>query len=162
IAILATRRRWLVTSLCAASRSPCSRQLLASMYSSCGSNIGNRRISSKYRDRPVSADRIGKAAARAMVAPFRRLPPFGGPFRNYPSPGAGNRNVLVQLRSSVAVAATIHGISAEREVTDRSHRLEGVVMVTGCFRLGACFGWILFGKPRGRAARRRTPGETAG
>ena len=37
----------LVTSLCAASRSPCSRQRLASMYSSCGSNIGNRRISSR-------------------------------------------------------------------------------------------------------------------
>src|SRR5215471_21551191 len=86
MAILATRRRWLVTRRCAASRSPCSRQLLASIYSSCGSSIGNRRISSKYRDRPVSADRIGKAAARAMVAPFRRLPPFGGPFRITPPP----------------------------------------------------------------------------
>ena len=31
MAIFATRRRWLVTSLCAASRSPCSRQLRASM-----------------------------------------------------------------------------------------------------------------------------------
>src|SRR3979411_2064001 len=34
-------------SLCAASRSPCSRQRLASMYSSRRSNIGNRRISSR-------------------------------------------------------------------------------------------------------------------
>src|SRR5437588_3365039 len=30
-------------------RSPCSRQLLASMYSSCGSSIGNCRIVSRYR-----------------------------------------------------------------------------------------------------------------
>ena len=37
----------LVTSRCAASRSPCSRQLLASIYSSCGSSMGNRRISSR-------------------------------------------------------------------------------------------------------------------
>jgi hypothetical protein len=40
MAILATSRKWLVTSLWAAVRSPCSRQLLASMYSSCGSNMG--------------------------------------------------------------------------------------------------------------------------
>src|SRR5215212_2007385 len=76
MAILATSRRWLVTRRCAASRSPCSRQLLASMYSSCGSSIGNRRISSRYRERPDSAEIIGKAVARAMVAPSHCLPPF--------------------------------------------------------------------------------------
>ncbi len=37
----------LVTSRCAASRSPCSRQRLASMYSSSGSSIGNVRISAR-------------------------------------------------------------------------------------------------------------------
>src|SRR5712671_6158887 len=69
MAILATRRRWLVTSRCAASRSPCSRQRLASIYSSCGSSIGNRRISSRYRPRPDSAVMIGKIADWAMTAP---------------------------------------------------------------------------------------------
>src|SRR4051794_8302471 len=78
MAILATRRKWEVTSLCAASRSPCSRQLLASMYSCCGSSIGNRRISSRYRDRPDSAVRIGSAAARAILAPSILLPPMIG------------------------------------------------------------------------------------
>src|SRR5208282_5988917 len=66
--ILATSRKWLVTSLWAASLSPCSRQLLASMYSSWGSNIGNRRISSRYLVRPVSPDRTGKAAVWAMTS----------------------------------------------------------------------------------------------
>src|SRR6516162_7843028 len=47
MAILATRRKWLLTSLCAASWSPCSRQRLASMNSSCGSSIGTCRISSR-------------------------------------------------------------------------------------------------------------------
>ena len=45
MAILATRRKWEVTSLCAASRSPCSFQRLASMNSSSGCSIGNWRIS---------------------------------------------------------------------------------------------------------------------
>src|SRR6266536_6011265 len=40
MAIFATRRKWLVTSLCAAARSPCLRQRLASRYSSCRSSIG--------------------------------------------------------------------------------------------------------------------------
>ena len=31
--------------------------------------MGNRRIASKYRVRPLSAVMIGKAAARAMTAP---------------------------------------------------------------------------------------------
>src|SRR5882757_10279438 len=71
---------------------------------------------------------IGKAVARAMVAPSRKLPPCGRPF-GYPSPGAGNQNADVQLRSSTAVAANIHGIRGSGEVTVRSHRLEGAVMV---------------------------------
>src|SRR5215218_3868645 len=75
MAILATSRRWLVTSRCAASRSPCSRQLLASIYSSCGSSIGNRRISSRYRARPDSAVRTGKVAARAISALSTLKPP---------------------------------------------------------------------------------------
>src|SRR6186997_2552521 len=40
MAILATSLRWLVTSWCAASRSSCSRQRLASMYSCWGSSMG--------------------------------------------------------------------------------------------------------------------------
>src|SRR5262249_11510236 len=75
MAILATSRKWLVTSLCAASRSPCSRQRLASMNSSCGSSIGNRRISSRYRVRPVSPDKMGSAAVWAMTAPSIYRPP---------------------------------------------------------------------------------------
>src|ERR1700730_5486962 len=69
MAILATRRKWLVTSRWAASRSPYSRQFLASMYSSCGSSMGNRRISLIYRARPDSAVRVGKAAAYDMTVP---------------------------------------------------------------------------------------------
>src|SRR6266436_7388073 len=52
MAILVTRRRWLVTSLCAASRSPCSRQRLASMYSSWRS---------KHREPPDFLKIMGKA-----------------------------------------------------------------------------------------------------
>src|SRR5215207_1682574 len=61
MAILATRRRWLVTSLCAASRSPCSRQRLASRYSSCRSSIGNRWISTRY------GVRLDSVAARQTI-----------------------------------------------------------------------------------------------
>src|SRR5438105_1020856 len=46
----------------------------------------------------------------------------------HPSPGAGDRDASVQLRSSTAVAATIHGIGGEEEVTDTSQRLDGVVI----------------------------------
>src|SRR5579863_3841474 len=77
MAILATSRKWLVTSRCAASRSPCSRQRFASMNSSCGSSIGNRLISSRYRVRPVSPDKMGKAAVWAMVAPSLIHAPAG-------------------------------------------------------------------------------------
>src|SRR6516164_1606137 len=49
MAILATSRKWLVTSRCAASGSACSFQRLASMYSCSGSSIGNLRISWRYR-----------------------------------------------------------------------------------------------------------------
>src|SRR5580704_9533896 len=67
MAIFATRRKWLVTSRCAASRSPCSRQRLASMYSSCASSMGNRRILWRYRLRPDSAVSIGETAVWAMT-----------------------------------------------------------------------------------------------
>src|SRR5262245_3006288 len=49
MAILAARRRWLVTSLCAALRSPCSRQRFASRHSSSACSMGKRRISARYR-----------------------------------------------------------------------------------------------------------------
>src|SRR5258708_16776104 len=62
-------RGWLVTSLWAATRPPCARQRSASINSSCGSSIGNRRISSRYRPRPDSAVMIGNVAAWAMTAP---------------------------------------------------------------------------------------------
>src|SRR5579863_2339186 len=77
MAILATSRKWLVTSRCAASRSPCSRQRFASMNSSCGSSIGNRLISSRYRVRPVSPDKMGKAAVWAISAPSLIHAPAG-------------------------------------------------------------------------------------
>src|SRR5438132_862023 len=66
MAILATSLRWLVTSFCAASRSSCSRQRLASMYSCWGSSIGNLRISARYLDSPDSPLRTGSVAVRAM------------------------------------------------------------------------------------------------
>src|SRR3954471_23702121 len=68
MAILATSRRWLVTSWCAASRSSCSRQRLANMYSSCGSSIGNLRISARYLERPDSPLRTGKLRLRAILS----------------------------------------------------------------------------------------------
>src|SRR5689334_16084303 len=72
MAILATRRKWLVTSLCAALLSPCSRQRLASMNSSCGSSRGNLRISWRYRLRLPSGvrddGRAGRLAVAALIA----------------------------------------------------------------------------------------------
>src|SRR5258706_7893953 len=69
MAILATRRRWLVTSRCAASVSWCSCQRLASMNSSSLASIGNLRISDRYRLRPPSGD-ITASALAAMVHPL--------------------------------------------------------------------------------------------
>src|SRR5512147_1962058 len=67
MAILATRRRWLVTRRCAASTSPCSRQRLASMYSSSGSSSGNFRISWRYRVRlPSGVGTLGSDVAIAV------------------------------------------------------------------------------------------------
>src|SRR5580704_18148313 len=63
IAILATRRRWLVTRRCAACGSSCSFQRLASMYSSSGSSIGNLRISCRYRVRLPSEETDGTERA---------------------------------------------------------------------------------------------------
>src|SRR4051795_8568693 len=68
MAILATSLRWLVTRACAASRSSCSRQRLANMYSSCGSSIGNLRISARYLERPDSPLRTGQLAVRAILS----------------------------------------------------------------------------------------------
>src|SRR5262245_20975402 len=56
------------------------------------------------------------------------MPPCGGPF-GHPSPGAGDRNVQVQLRSSIAVAAILLGLVGRRIVTVRSLHLDGAVMV---------------------------------
>src|ERR1700692_2133092 len=69
MAILATSRRWLVTRWCAASRSSCSRQRLANMYSCWGSSIGSLRISARYRESPDSPLRTGNVAVRAISAP---------------------------------------------------------------------------------------------
>src|SRR4051795_11929447 len=73
MAILATRRRCEVTSLWAASESPCSRQRLASMNSSLGSSIGNLRISSRYRDRPPSLASTGSAADAILFSSIGSL-----------------------------------------------------------------------------------------
>ena len=50
----------LVTSLCAASESPCSLYLFANIYSSSGVRIGNFFISCRYIDKFPSDDKIGK------------------------------------------------------------------------------------------------------
>ena len=62
IAAFATRRRWLVTSLAAASGSPCSLKRLASIYSSSGERIGNFLISARYRFSPSSPAGAGITA----------------------------------------------------------------------------------------------------
>src|SRR5689334_7444924 len=69
MAILATRRRWLVTSRCAASGSWCSCQRLASMNSSSLASIGNLRISDRYRLRPPSGDITASALAAMVLSP---------------------------------------------------------------------------------------------
>src|SRR5256885_15131453 len=71
---------------------------------------------------------IGKAVARAMVAPFRCLPPLRRAVLVTPPPEPETATHLMQLRSSTAVAATIHGIGGAAEVTDTSQRLDGVVI----------------------------------
>src|SRR4029077_17505655 len=74
MAILATRRRWLVTSLWAAARSPCSRQRLASIYSSCGSSMGNRWISARYRVRlesPTANDQAATCETKGVLSSSR-------------------------------------------------------------------------------------------
>src|SRR6516165_6061465 len=124
MAILATRRRWLVTNLCAASRSPCSRQRLASMNSSCGSSMGNRLISSRYRVRPDSADGIDKAALWAITAPSNSCPrwPAGGAHRRFPEPA-----VTILLRPRILDrSATLQDKGGERKL-QRSHL--GVTLV---------------------------------
>src|SRR5215218_6804821 len=65
MAILATRRRWEVTSLWAARSSPCSFQLLASWSSSSGVSIGNLRISCRYRER-LPSGAIGRTDSEAI------------------------------------------------------------------------------------------------
>src|SRR5260370_27799594 len=69
--MLATRRRWLVTSRCAASEYSRSFQLLASMYSSSGSSIGNLRISWRYRVRFPSPERDGTESVAILVMLLR-------------------------------------------------------------------------------------------
>src|SRR5260370_16594696 len=70
--ILATRRKWVVTRRWGASGSSCSRQRLASMYSSSGASIGNLRISRRYRPRFPSVEMLGRAEVVAMA--LRSLP----------------------------------------------------------------------------------------
>src|ERR1700751_724733 len=70
MAILATSRRWLVTSLCAASGSSCCCQRLASMNSSSFASMGNFRISERYRLRPPSGD-ITASVFAAMDYPLK-------------------------------------------------------------------------------------------
>src|SRR5713101_5418079 len=70
MAILATRRRWLVTSRWAASGSSCSRHRLASMYSSSGASIGNLRISRRYLPWFPSVELLGRAGVLAIGSQF--------------------------------------------------------------------------------------------
>src|SRR3954469_17606303 len=69
MAILATRRRWLVTRRWAASGSSCSCQRLASMNSSSFASMGNLRISDRYRLRPPSGDITDRALAAMVLSP---------------------------------------------------------------------------------------------
>src|SRR5919112_1556857 len=86
MAILATRRRWLVTSRCAASESSCSFQRFASMYSSSGSSIGNLRISWRYRVRLPSPEMDGtdSVAIRVVVLRSYRVSNNANPGRAIP------------------------------------------------------------------------------
>src|SRR3954465_6554681 len=63
-----------------------------------------------------------------MVAPFRCLPPLRRAFLVPPPPEPATVTHHPQLRSSTAVAGTIHGIGGAAEVTGSSHRLDGVVI----------------------------------
>src|SRR3954466_7976167 len=85
MAILATRRRWLVTRRWAASGSSCSCQRLASMNSSSFASMGNLRISDRYRLRPPSGDMTLRALA-AIDSPLFLDVRAGAPSaRNGPS-----------------------------------------------------------------------------
>src|SRR5437879_4704567 len=70
MAILATRRRWLVTRRWGAWGSSGSCQRLASMNSSSLASIGNLRISERYRLRPPSGDITARALAAMVFIPF--------------------------------------------------------------------------------------------
>src|SRR3954471_12116467 len=73
MAIFATRRRWEVTSLWAASISWLSRQRWASDSSSSGVSIGNLRISWRYRERLPSGAIFRTAEATNFGSLFIRL-----------------------------------------------------------------------------------------
>ena len=90
MAILATRRRWLFTRRRAASGSSCSRQRLASMYSSCGSRSGNFRISVRYLESPPSPGEPARPRLLITLAPFR-LADFDAPTAPHPPTLTPNR-----------------------------------------------------------------------
>src|SRR3569623_169967 len=98
MAILATSRRWLVTSRCAASGSSCSCQRLASMNSSSLASIGNLRISDRYRLRPPSGDMTARALAAMVLSP-QFLDVRAG------APGAHNPSAPLNLLDMYEVAA---------------------------------------------------------
>ena len=63
MAIFATSRRWLVTSVCAACSSPWSAHRFANAYSSSAPNIGNLRIFCKYRAKLRSGEMLNSNPA---------------------------------------------------------------------------------------------------
>ena len=70
MAIFATNRKWLVTSLCAASTSSRSDHDFASMYSSSFSSIGNERMRDRYLDKFPSGVNAGISAFFVMCLPL--------------------------------------------------------------------------------------------
>src|SRR5579863_6978352 len=114
MAILATRRRWLVTSRRAASGSPCSFRRLANMNSSSGVRSGNLRISLKYRESPASLERAGRPRLLMLSPQFRAsrmvTPSAGLRTRNAPlDEGNGSSSTIFQAAQGIHQTRKIGG-----------------------------------------------------
>src|SRR5215470_4498333 len=114
MAILATRRRWLVTRRWAASGSSCSCQRLASMNSSSLASIGNLRISDRYRLSPPSGD-ITASALAAMLHPLTYSRTLG-PAR----PDAHRPTTPFNLSDRYGVAVAVGSLGGRPEKSDCS------------------------------------------
>src|ERR1700730_18599676 len=109
MAILATRRRWLVTRWSAASGSPCSRHLLNRRNSSSGVISGNLWMSRRYRrtvgskDARVTVILLCSERAGLSLPRWAATPPPSDPV--VPRPLARPRQVDPYLHLCAAVLA---------------------------------------------------------